>query len=59
VTEFHFVQQVRDHVDAAGVAHEDDVVGQFFRLQVDMEGGAVAIDNEFRFRDSHGCSIIW
>ena len=59
VAELDLVQQVRDHVHAAGVAHEDDVVGQFFRLQMDMEGGAVAIDNEFRFRDSHGCSIIW
>ena len=54
VPEFDVFQQFGDHVDAAGVAHEDDVVGQFFGLEVDVEHGAVAVDDEFGFRDSHG-----
>ena len=58
VPEFDVFQHFGDHVDPAGVAHEDDVVGQFFRLEVDVEHGAVAVDDEFGFRDSHGKSIM-
>ena len=54
--ELDIFQQFGDHVDPAGVAHKDDVVGQFFRLQVNVEHGAVAVDDEFGFRDSHGNS---
>ena len=43
----------RYHVHAGGVSHHDHIVCQFFGLQVDVEYGAVGVDDEFGFRDSH------
>ena len=54
VAELDVLQEVGDHVNPAGVADHDDVVGQFFRLEVDMERGAVPVDDQFGFRYSHG-----
>ena len=36
-----------DHGDPAGVADEDHVVGQLFRTDVDVERGAVTVDDQF------------
>ncbi len=58
VAEFQLVQQVRDHVHAARVAYKDHIVSQFLRLKVDMERGAVSVDDEFRCRNAHDCSIM-
>ena len=39
-------EEIGQHVHAAGVSHHDDVVGQLFGLQMNMESGAVSVNNE-------------
>jgi hypothetical protein len=39
-------------IHAARVAYEYHLVGQLFRLQVQMEARAVGIDNQFGFWES-------
>ena len=53
VTEFYVCEVFSDHVHAGRIADHDDVICQFFGFQMDVKHGTVAIDDEFRFRDSH------
>ena len=42
-----------EHLHAPGVAHEEHGVGQFGRFDVDVKYRSVAVDDEFRFWNSH------
>ena len=42
-----------DHGHAAGVADQDNSVGQLLGTDVQMEYGTVAVDDEFRFGNTH------
>ena len=53
VAELDVCQVFGNHVHAGRIAHHNYVIGQFLRFQVNVEHGAVAVDNKFRFRNSH------
>jgi hypothetical protein len=49
-------------IHAGRISHEDDSVGQLFGLQMQVEAGAVGVDNKFGFREmsfAHEFSVIF
>ncbi len=41
------VEVAGNGVDTCRISHEDHLVGQLFRLQMQMETGAIGIDDQF------------
>ena len=46
VAAFDVGKIVGQHIHAAGISHHYDIVGQLFGLQMNMESGAVSVNNE-------------
>ena len=54
------IEEAGYHVDASGVADEDNIVAKLIGTQVNVEGRAVRVDYEFRFGNNsfgHGVEI--
>ena len=47
------VERAVTFLPAAGVADQDNSVGQLLGTDVQMEYGTVAVDDEFRFGNTH------
>ena len=47
VTELYVLEVLSYHIHPGGVSHHDDIVGQFLGLEVDVEYGAVTVDDKF------------
>jgi hypothetical protein len=54
-----FVEKGFEHLYTAGIADENQTVCELVGADMDVEHGAVAVDDEFGFRDSHGKSVMW
>ena len=52
------VEQGDEHLHAAGIADEYHVVGKLVGTDVDVEYRTVAVDDKFRFRDSHDFALL-
>ena len=43
----HRVEHGRDHLHTAGIAHQNDVIGQFLGMQIEVVDGTVALQRQF------------